>query len=152
MKKWMPCVLLLTLHHQTFAALAAQDTAAWTAAQDHENMMAQLGIRKLRPGPSGNESAPNHANYDEATANPFPDLPPVLTLKNGKKVTTAAIWNKERRPEIVDDFEREVLGRVPRDVPKVTWTVVTTTAMTVGAHATLANSPRSSRAFLQYQR
>ena len=35
-------------------------------------MMAQLGIRKLRPGPSGNESAPNHANYDEALANPYP--------------------------------------------------------------------------------
>jgi hypothetical protein len=123
MKKWIPCVLLLTLHHQTLAAQAAQDTAAWTAAQDHENMMAQLGIRTLRPGPSGNESAPNHANYDEATANPFPDLPDALTLKNGQKVTTPAVWWNQRRPEIVEDFEREVLGRVPRNVPKVTWTI-----------------------------
>ena len=32
---------------------------------------------------------PNHANYDEATANPYPNLPEVLTLKNGKKVTSA---------------------------------------------------------------
>jgi hypothetical protein len=31
-------------------------------------------------------------------------------------------WNK-RRPEIVDDLEREVYGRVPKNVPKVTWTV-----------------------------
>src|SRR5262252_5081777 len=84
------------------AALLAQQ--AWTAAEDHQNMMAQLGIRKLRPGPSGNESAPNHANYDEATANPFPNLPEVLTLKNGKKVTSAQMWWNERRPEILEDF------------------------------------------------
>ena len=33
-------------------------------------MMDQLGIKALRPGPSGNEKAPNHANYDESKANP----------------------------------------------------------------------------------
>jgi hypothetical protein len=137
MKKLIPCALILALHSQPFSAQVPPDTAAWTTAQDHENMMAQLGIRKLRPGPSGNESAPNHANYDEATANPFPDLPPVLTLKSGKKVTTPAIWWKERRLEIVEDFEREVLGRVPNNIPKVTWTVVATTPMTVGGRAAL---------------
>jgi hypothetical protein len=42
-------------------------------AEDRRDMLEQLGIRTLRPGPSGNESAPNHANYDEASANPFPD-------------------------------------------------------------------------------
>src|SRR5678815_966727 len=36
----------------------------WTAAQDHAQMMEQLGIRALRPGPSGNEQDANHANYD----------------------------------------------------------------------------------------
>ncbi len=107
----------------------------WTAAQDHQNMMDQLGIKALRPGPSGNESAPNHANYDESTANPFPILPDALTLKNGRKVTTAAMWWNQRRPEIVEDFEREVLGRVPGNVPKVTWTVTNTVNATVGSHA-----------------
>ena len=33
------------------------------------------------------------------------------------------MWWKQRRPEIVEDFEREVLGRVPKNVPKVTWVV-----------------------------
>src|SRR6185312_4629949 len=75
-----------------------------TAAEDHQNMMDQLGIKALRPGPSGNEAAPNHANYDESTANPFPVLPDALTLKNGKKVTTAATWWNQRRPEIIEDF------------------------------------------------
>ena len=81
-------------------------------------MMDQLGIKALRPGPSGNEKAPNHANYDESKANPFPDLPDALTSKNGQRVTSAAEWWQQRRPEIVEDFEREVLGRVPPDVPQ----------------------------------
>lgn len=55
----------------------------WTAEQDHQNMMDQLGIQSLRPGPSGNENAPNHANYDESKANPFPNLPDVLALLSG---------------------------------------------------------------------
>ena len=94
-----------------------------TAQQDHDNMMQQLGIKTLRPGPSGNESAPNHANYDESIANPCPQLPDILTTKNGKKVTTADMWWKQRRPEIDRRFEREVYGRIPKNIPKVTWTV-----------------------------
>jgi hypothetical protein len=97
-------------------------------------MMVQLGIKNLRPGPSGNESAPNHANYDEATANPFPILPDALTLESGTKVTTPEVWWKERRPEIVELFEREVVGRVPRDVPKVTWSVGDATVGMIGKH------------------
>jgi hypothetical protein len=116
-------------------ALLAQapEPKTWTTAEDHQNMMDQLGIKALRPGPSGTETAPNHANYDEATANPFPNLPDVLTLKNGKKVTTAAMWWNQRRPEIVEDFDREVLGRVPKNVPKVTWTVTNTVNAMVGS-------------------
>jgi lysophospholipase L1-like esterase len=119
----------------SFSVLTAlSQTANWTAAEDHRNMMDQLGIKALRPGPSGNESAPNHANYNEALANPFPNLPDVLTLKSGKKVTTAEMWWSQRRPEIVEDFEREVLGRVPTNAPKVTWTVANTTNSTAGAY------------------
>jgi hypothetical protein len=97
----------------------------WTTQQDHKNMMEQLGITRLRPGPSGNANATNAANYDPAKANPFPDLPDPLVTKNGQKVATAEKWWKVRRPEIVEEFEREVFGRVPKNVPKVTWTVVT---------------------------
>ena len=96
----------------------------WTAREDHSNMLHQLGITRLRPGPSGQPGATNSANYDPAKANPFPDLPEVLKFKSGQKVTTAEMWWKQRRPEIVEDFEREVIGRVPAKVPKVTWTVV----------------------------
>jgi hypothetical protein len=109
----------------------------WTAAQDHQNMMDQLGIKALRPGPSGNERAPNHANYDETKANVFPDLPDALTAKDGKKVTTAEQWWTRRRPEIAEEFDREVLGRVPKNVPKVTWTVTSTSLGTSGSHRTV---------------
>src|SRR5271155_1788682 len=112
--------------------LAQQPQAAVTADQDHQNMMDQLGIKALRPGPGGDEKAPNHANYNETLANPYPNLPDPLTLKNGKKVTTGERWWKERRPEIVEDFEREVFGRIPNNVPGVTWTVKVTDREFVG--------------------
>jgi lysophospholipase L1-like esterase len=105
--------------------------AAATAA-DHKNMMEQLGIKALRPGPSGNESAPNHANYYEALANPYAQLPDTLTLKNGSRVTSAEMWWKRRRPEIVEDFDRDVLGRVPPNAPGVAWRVSRTKQFQVG--------------------
>jgi len=104
-----------------------REAEAQRTREDHQDMMKQLGIRVLRPGPSGTETAPNAANYDEAKANPYPNLPDVLTLKNGRKVTTRDAWVKQRRPEIIEDFEREVLGRVPRNVPKVEWIVTSIT-------------------------
>jgi len=107
-------------------AAGQQSPVNWTAEQDHQNMMNQLGIQAIRPGPSGNEKAPNHANYDEEKANAYGDLPDALTLKSGQKVTSPAQWWNQRRPEIIEDFEREVLGRIPLNAPKVTWTVKTT--------------------------
>ncbi len=106
----------------------------WPTAEDHRNMKDQLGIKTLRPGPTAKEGAPNSANYDESKANPFPNLPEVLTLRDGRKVTTAQVWWKERRPEIVEEFEREVVGRVPRNAPAVRWTVTSTVNAKVGLH------------------
>jgi lysophospholipase L1-like esterase len=133
-RKSAACGLALAL---SLAAQPAVDTQNWTAQQDHQNMMEQLGIKALRPGPSGNDKAPNHANYDEAIANPYPALPDVLTLKNGKKVTTAEGWWKQRRPEIGEDFEREVIGRIPKQVPRVTWEVTKAVEARVGSHAVI---------------
>jgi hypothetical protein len=88
-------------------------------------MLDQLGIVRLRPGPSGQPGATNAANYDPTKANPFPDYPELLTLKDGRRVTTAEMWWRWRRPEIVQEFEREVYGRVPTNVPLVRWVVKT---------------------------
>ena len=105
-----------------------------TAEQDHRRTLDLLGIASLRRGADGrNPKAPNAANYDEAKANPFPELPDPLVLKSGKRVTTAAQWWTERRPEIVEAFDREVYGRAPRSTPPVEWQVVTTDNEVVGS-------------------
>ncbi len=104
----------------------------FTDQQDHDHMMQALGIKTLRPGPSGNEYAPNHANYDESLANPCPQLPDLLTLKNGTKVTNPETWWNKRRPEIIEDVEREVYGRLPKNIPSVKWTVKITDKEFVG--------------------
>src|SRR5216683_5500589 len=99
-----------------------------TAQQDHQRIMDLLHITSLRPVANGsNPQAPNPANYDESKANPYPNLPYPLVLKNGKRVTTPKMWWKQRRPEIVEDFDREIYGRVPKITPGVKWAVTDTT-------------------------
>ena len=116
---------------------AAQTPKTWTADEDHQNMMDQLGIKALRPGPSGDEKAPNHANYDESLANPYPSLPDPLITKSGAKVATAEAWHA-RRAEIAEDLEREVYGRLPKNIPHVTWKVVLTDKEFVGRTPVIA--------------
>lgn len=130
--------LVLMLQLQTLRAEEAKSDPAptgpvtFTTQQDHRNMLDQLGIVALRPGPSGDERAANHANYDESLASPFAALPDALTLKSGEKVATPEQWRNQRRAEIVEDFEREVYGRVPANVPKVAWKVLETNETTAG--------------------
>src|SRR6185437_747115 len=110
-------------HPASAARRALPPPVTFTTEEDHRNMMEQLGIEALRPGASGDENAPDHANYDELLANPYPTLPDPLTLNDGKKVTTASLWWSRRRPEIVAALEKDVYGRIPNGVPKVTWRV-----------------------------
>jgi len=99
---------------------------------DHENMLAQLGITSLRSGASGTATAPNAANYDESKAVVFPNLPALLITKGGQQVTSKKMWEKVRRPELVEEFDREIYGRVPSNTPKVQWVVVSTKDDKVG--------------------
>ncbi len=104
----------------------------FNAQEDRANMLQQLGIKKLRPGPSSNQKDPNHANEDETLANPCPLLPDALTTKKGKKITTPDQWWSQRRPEIVEDIETEMYGRIPKNTPRVTWTTKITDYEFVG--------------------
>jgi len=98
-----------------------------TAEQDHQRLLELLDIGSLRHGPDGNPKSPNAANFDESKVSPNLNLPDPLVLESGEKVTAAEVWWKKRRPEVVEDFAREVYGRVPKDAPKVKWEVVTRT-------------------------
>src|SRR3954451_4052744 len=93
---------------------------------DHKNMMEQLGIKALRPGANPNDQS----TFNEATANKYP-LPELMVMKNGTRVITVKQWNT-RRAEIIEDFEREVYGRIPKNVPKVNWEVTNTSSVDVG--------------------
>ena len=105
---------------------AATPPVHLTAEQDHQRIMDSLHITSLRRGADGDPKSPNAANYDEEKAKPDPKLPDPLTLNNGKKVATAKLWWDARRPEIVEEFDRDVYGRAPNVTPKVTWEVTST--------------------------
>ncbi len=121
------------------AALASNAGAAslpppvtLTSEQDHQRTMQLLHITELRRGPDGDPTSPHAANFDESKVAPY-SLPDPLLMKNGARVTNSAQWWKRRRPQIVEEFDREIYGRVPRNLPKVTWQVTRLTPETIGS-------------------
>lgn len=130
---WLSLLLLAAAAYpaNAFPQVSAgrQQPVQLTAEQDHQRMMELLHIpsTSLRRGADGDPKSANAANYDEAKAGPTSPLPDPLWLKHGKKVTTAKMWWEKRRPEIVEDFDREIYGRVPAKTPKVHWEVARTT-------------------------
>ncbi|MFY9159123.1 alpha/beta hydrolase family protein [Aquirufa ecclesiirivi] len=94
---------------------------------DYDQILQQLQINNIRPGVNGsNPQAPNAANYDESKATIYPQLPAVLQLNNGKTVDSKRSWNYHRKPEIVEDFEREIYGRIPDNIPPISWKMIST--------------------------
>lgn len=106
-----------------------------TAAQDRERLMKLLGLTDaaMRKPPASDPQAAGATNYVEAKAHVYPDIPDPLLLKNGKRVTTEEEWWSQRRPEIVADFEREILGKAPEHLPTVKWEVISTVNEKYGA-------------------
>ncbi len=124
--------LLAPARAQAPPSPAARELQNQATAVDHQQMLDQLGITRLRPGPSGDPKAADSANYDEAQANPYPDWPDPLRLDNGKRVTSAKVWRQQRRPQLIEAFEREVYGRVPKELPAVHWSVDPATQSSIG--------------------
>ncbi len=108
--------------------VSAPSPVQMTSQEDRQRMMDLLHITSIPPG----AQSANPDTYDESKANPYPKLPDPLVLKNGKRVTDAKTWRNQRRPEILEDLEREVYGRTPKNTPKVNWEVVSTTNGTNG--------------------
>lgn len=112
---------------------SARDSINKLVQIDYEQMLSQLGLKRsdMRSGPSGTPSAPNAANRFEDRVNKY-KLPDPLIRKNGKRVKTATEWSDHRRFEIIEDFENEIYGRLPKVIPSVKWEVVSVTDTTVG--------------------
>ena len=97
-----------------------------TAAADRQRMLDLLGLESsdMRPLPAGDARSPSATNYDEAKANPYPNMPDPLVMNDGKPVTTPDQWQNQRRPEILAAYEREILGIAPPNLPRVSWNIV----------------------------
>lgn len=107
------------------------------APSDHQLMMDALHITTLRPGADGwNKAAPNAANYDESKAGTY-TLPDPLRLNDGTPVTTPAMWWQQRRPQIVEAFDRDIYGRVPAHMPLIRWEVQSGEVHKVGPYSAL---------------
>jgi hypothetical protein len=105
-----------------------------TSEQDHQRTIDLLHIAELRRGPDGDPTSAHAANFDESKVLPYA-LPDPLLMHDGARIRTSNAWWTRRRPEIVEDFDREIYGRVPRDLPRVTWTVTRTIQDTNGTVA-----------------
>lgn len=58
------------------------------------------------------EAQQKTANYDETKIAPY-TLPELLKTQDGRAVSSAEAWTKERRPEILALFEQHVFGKTP---------------------------------------
>ena len=100
---------------------AAMTPPVHLTSEDYAGTLKLMHLQELRRGPDGDPSSPRAANFDESKVDPNPRLPDPLLLQNGKPVTTAQGWWQDRRPQIVAAFDTEVYGRVPMNVPAVSW-------------------------------
>jgi hypothetical protein len=120
------CLLFISIASAQFSR-QAQDSIRQLTQTDYKNMLEQVGIKSVRPGPSGTPGQPNSANTDESKATQYTSLPDPLVLNNGKKVKSAKVWWNKRRPELVELWDKEIYGRVPANVPGVKWEVLSVT-------------------------
>jgi hypothetical protein len=90
-------IALSILISYQIATVSAQGDNGW-----HANTMTIEKLSKERPG----------SNYYEEKV-PGYTLPDIFTSNDGLKITSADLWNKLRRPEIIELFRKNVYGRVP---------------------------------------
>ncbi len=161
-----PTAAARTNPFNTPEAVAARQRNAELAAADRKLMMDRLQVAEPASlpakeddphRPAGTTRAPNSANnwtdgvpghtiarsawghwnnYDLAKAD-LGTLPDPLVLKNGERVTNADTWWKQRRPEIIRDFETEIYGKIPAHTPQVTWEIAETDVAAVDGTAKL---------------
>lgn len=130
--------LLLALFCSTSIAFAQNsnnsiDSINRLTNLDYQEMKSKLGIGETRPGPSGDPKNANAANTDESKVTPY-TLPDLLLDKTGKTISIPAEWWDTRRPELAEDLENEMYGRLPYNLPVVNWTVTEVREVKVGPY------------------
>lgn len=122
--KYFILIAFLFLSFSSYSQMSqqARDSINALSKADHQLMMDMLGIKSLRLGPSGNPEAANAANSDESKATVYTSLPDPLIFKDGSKINTPKEW-EARKLEIKEEFDQEIYGRMPENVPEVTWKI-----------------------------
>jgi (4-O-methyl)-D-glucuronate---lignin esterase len=131
----LPSVAAQAARPQAAPPTSTSDRQAIQAAEqkDRQHLLDLLGIKDLRqPSSHSHPDSPVAANYDEAKADVYKNIPNPLVLNDGKPVTTSKIWWPRRRPQIVAAFNHEILGLVPAHTPNVTWEIEKSTDETIG--------------------
>jgi hypothetical protein len=75
-------------------------------------------------------------NYDEAKV-PSYTLPELLMTATGSKVTNKSTWEKNRRPEILQLFENNIYGQMPKAFDSIHYMVTNDVSNTMGGKAHL---------------
>ena len=88
------------------------------------------------------------SNYDEGKVGTY-TLPDPLKAAVGTPVKDAAAWTKERRPELIKIYERDIWGRIPAQTPAVSWSAAAAETgggmvvkRSVGTIGSAVNAPR----------
>ena len=82
-------------------------------------------------------SARRPANNFDETKVPNYTLPDIFTQENGKKVTTALVWEQERRSELLTLFRSEVYGLAPPKPDNLAFRIVESDPKAMEGKATL---------------
>jgi len=106
---------LLFASVQGFTQNSVRDSIKKLTDTDYQLMLKELGI--------------NDASHTKATDTYT--LPDPLVFRNGKKVTSARQW-AQRKTEIKEDFDSEIYGRIPDQLPSVEWSVYESKNTTFG--------------------
>ena len=117
--------ILLLVSWSSFAQFsqAERDSINKLNREDHQQMMRQLGITELRPGPSGNPNDANAANTDESKVKQNQELPNPLKFNDSTLVTNANEW-EQRKKELFELFDTEIYGYTPENTPNVEWSII----------------------------
>lgn len=75
-------------------------------------------------------------NYDESKVGVY-QLPELLITQSGETVSTPEQWEKIRRPEILQLFENQVYGQVPKDFDDIRFKVTNEDKKAMNGKATL---------------
>ena len=100
--------------------MSAQGDNGW-----HANIKTIEKLTKEQPG----------FNYREEYV-PIYTLPDLFTSEDGVKITTADLWNKTRRPEIIELFRKNVYGRIPETAYKEDFKIISLDKNAMGGTAT----------------